>query len=67
MSQQKEQKNLRLSPECHRLLALIANADGIGESAVIELIVRKEARVRGLIGDTWGARDTVKKVDRHDT
>lgn len=50
----KEQKNLRLSPEAHRLLALIAMADGIGESAVIEITLRKEAKIRGLLDGTFG-------------
>jgi hypothetical protein len=35
---------LRLTEECRRLLVLLADARGISQAAVIELLVRDEAR-----------------------
>ncbi len=61
---EKNQKNLRLSQEAQRLLALISNMDGIGESAAMEILLRKEARVRGLLEETWMI-DRVSRPPRH--
>lgn len=52
VSNEKKQKNLRLSPEAQRLLDLLSTSYGIGESAVVELLVRKEARTAGFLTDS---------------
>ena len=36
--------NFRLTEECRRLLALLSEDKGISQAAVIELLVRDEAR-----------------------
>lgn len=58
-SNEKSQKNLRLSPECQRLLALLSGSYGIGESAVVEILVRKEARTAGFLTDPQFGGETL--------
>jgi hypothetical protein len=52
--------NLRLATEDRVMLAALAADDGMAESAVIRLLVRREYRARGL-GTTTPAAKAAKK------
>jgi hypothetical protein len=43
-----ERMNLRLAAEDRTMLAALATDDGMNESAVLRLLVRREYRARGL-------------------
>lgn len=46
--QQKEQKNFRLTKICVHLMQDLARGRGVGESALIELLIREEAERKGI-------------------
>ena len=49
---QKTQKNYRLTVVCARMMQQLANARGIAESALVELLVRDEYERRGFRSET---------------
>jgi hypothetical protein len=48
----KRATSLRLTEEALRLLAAMAEADGISHTAMLEIAIREAARKRGLRADT---------------
>lgn len=69
-------KSVRLSPEAKQLLALLAERGGISQAAVVDTLIREEARRESIaLSDAAGDRQTtarerfltlVEQAHRHD-
>ncbi len=44
MSENKQLTSLRLTPEAKHLLKLLAEQKGVSQAAIVEMLVRKEAK-----------------------